>query len=120
MIESLVAFTKLAAGLWLATLLLYNGFLSYCTLRQMRDSGRLGEMPKVAQAHCWGSLYFFLSLDVLFNITLGSMVFLESPEMKRLTFTARCKKWMGHPSWRGKIAGWVCKGWLNPGEPGHC
>lgn len=122
-LASLLGAGKLLGGVWLATALLYTLYLAYCTLRVMHDSGRLAEMPRLAQWHCYAILGSAIGLDIAFNVTVGSLVFLESPELKTLraaTFTARCKKHLADSDWRGAIARWVCNGWLNPGEPGHC
>lgn len=105
---------------YLAAWLLYALYLSYCTLRQMRDTGRLAAMPRIVRFHCWGILYAALALDIVFNIIVGTLVFMELPELRRLTFTMRCKKWMTVEGRRGDIARWVCESWLNPAEPGHC
>jgi hypothetical protein len=116
-------------GALLATFMLFTLYLSYCTLHVAMNNGKLAAAPKIVQVACWGTFIIALVLDVLFNITVGSLVFVELPELRRLTFTMRCKKWMpygGHPfnpplvRWRGKIARWVCDGWLNPFEAGHC
>jgi hypothetical protein len=121
-----------AVGAYLFAFVLYMLFLSYCTLRQMKDSGRLAAMPVVARVHCYALLGFTLALDILFNVTIGTLLFVELPDfssVKSLTFTARCKRWQFEgilyaegrlARWRGNIARWVCNGWLNPGEPGHC
>lgn len=110
-----------------ATFGLYVLFLAYCTLWQMRATGRLAAMPVLARGHCYAILYFVLLWDVLFNILIGTLLFLELPELKRLTFTARCQKhlntedaWKGKARYRYLVAAWVCEGWLNPSEPGHC
>jgi hypothetical protein len=113
-------YLAVALKVYLATFLFYELFLSYCTKRQMLESGRLAAMPRLAQAHCWAGLYFAFGLDIVFNVTVGSVVFLELPELRRLTFTARCSKWKEGTGRRSAIARWVCNGWLNPGEPGHC
>lgn len=99
---------------------LYGLFLSYCTLRVMRSTGRLAAQPAIARAHCYALLYFTLGLDVFFNLTIGTLLFVEVPELSRLTFTARCQKHMTDEGFNGRVARWVCEGWLNPGEPGHC
>lgn len=102
---------------------LYGLYLSYCTLRQMKDTGRLAKMPWLARVHCYALLGFTLALDIAFNIVIGTLLFLEFPDpssVKSLTFTARCKKFLDDRGYRGAIARWVCEGWLNPGEPGHC
>lgn len=110
----------IAITAYAAAVLLYVLFLAYCTLRTMRDTGRLAVLPRVVRWHCWGILGLALVVDVAFNVTVGTLLFLDLPELRRLTFTMRCKKWMSRPGRRGDIARYVCESWLNPAEPGHC
>lgn len=110
------------ASVYAAALVLYSLYLAYCTLRAMRDTGRLDRMPRFVRAHCWLILATALGLDIIFNFTVGTLVFLELPTCMRPTFTQRCKKWMHRTDggWRTRLAKWVCDSWLNPAEPGHC
>lgn len=105
---------------YVTAVLLYVLYLAYCTLRQMRDSGRLKQLPLVVRAHCTAILIVAMIVDVAFNVVFGTILFLELPELRRLTFTMRCKKWMDRPGRRGDFARWICESWLNPAEPGHC
>jgi hypothetical protein len=102
------------------TVALFALYLSYCTLRVARDNGKLAEAPKLVQIVCWTILGTAITLDVLFNFLFGTIIFVESPELRRPTFTQRCKKHMRDDGWRGDIARWVCDSWLNPFEAGHC
>lgn len=107
-------------GTVISTVLMFALYLSYCTLRVAYDNGKLRAAPKLVQGVCWSIFIFALALDVLLNVTLGTLLFFERPELRRLTFTMRCKKHMNALNWRGRIARWVCDGWLNPFEAGHC
>jgi hypothetical protein len=103
---------------YVSALVLYFFFLAYCTLRVMRETGRLAAMPVVPRVHCYVLLFVAFGLDVLFNLVVGTLLFLELP--RHWTFTARCKNHLSDIGWRGRLARWICNGWLNPGEPGHC
>jgi len=63
-----------------------------------------------------------LLLDVLFNITVGSLMFLERP--KEWLFTSRCERHKAESKgWRLRNATLTCAYMLNPFEPsidGHC
>ena len=102
------------------TALLFTLYLAYCALNVARKNGKLAATPAPVRVVCWAIFIVALVLDVLFNITVGTIAFLELPDLRRLTFTMRCKKWMHVMSWRGRLARWVCDGWLNPFEEGHC
>lgn len=125
---SVLGVVTTVAATYVGTVLLYALYLAYCTAWQFKEAGRLSTMPWIVRGHVYGIVYVALILDVLFNVTVGSLVFLELPEIRRLTFTARCKKWKIHDTefnsplvrWRAKVARYVCESWLNPGDPGHC
>jgi hypothetical protein len=104
----------------LLSVLLYAGFLAYCTAVNLRDNGRLASMPVVARGHVYAIVYFSAILDMLFNVTVGTVIFLEFPQLQRLLFTARLQKWKEDKGYRGRFSRWFCNGWLNPGDPGHC
>lgn len=95
-------------------------YLAYVTLWVARSNGKLATAPLPVRAVAWSILGAALVLDVLFNVTVGSLIYLELPERRRLTFTARCKKWRADSGVRGRFAVWVCEGWLNPFQDHHC
>lgn len=111
--------TLLVGSALALTFVLYVFYLAYCTLRLARDNGKLEMTPWIVRALAWAVLITGLVLDVLFNITIGTLMFREMPE-RPLTFTARCKKHLEAGGFRGELARWVCDGWLNPFEAGHC
>jgi hypothetical protein len=57
----------------------------------------------------------FIPLDVLLNIVVGSVLFLELP--KEWLFTTRLDR---HAKKGSKFAQWVCKYILNPFDENHC
>lgn len=116
----LLGMATFAAVVYLFTVSLFSLYLAYCTIWRARESGQLATVPAVPRGICYAILVAAVALDVVFNILIGSVAFLELPEIKRLTFTARCKKHLHANTWRGRFARWVCHGWLNPFDPGHC
>jgi hypothetical protein len=56
-------------------------------------------------------------LDIVFNLTLGSVIYREPP--KELTFTSRCSRHKEGAGWRKDKAEWWCRE-LNKFDPGHC
>jgi hypothetical protein len=99
---------------------LYVLYLAYCTLRLAQRNGKLAAAPYIVQAVAWTVLLVALVLDVIFNVLIGSILFWEWPDIRRLTFTARCQKHLEASGRRGALARWVCDGWLNPFDAGHC
>lgn len=66
-----------------------------------------------------------LLLDVLYNVTWGSLMFLQWPHWSRLTLTARLKylqRGGGRWKWQGDLADFVCTKMLDPYDPRgkHC
>jgi hypothetical protein len=120
MIEFILGITFLGAAA--LTLALFTMYLAYCTLRVARDNGKLRAAPWPVQIVCYALLAVALVCDVLFNVLIGSLIFVEFPDLRRPTFTHRCKKHMNDADggWRMRLGRWVCDGWLNPFEAGHC
>lgn len=105
-----------SALLWAAVLFWF--YLAYVTLNATKKRWRRAPIP--VRVVCWATIAVAVVVDVAFNVVVGSALFLELPEVRRSTFTMRCKKWMGTRGWRGELADWFCHSWLNPFEPGHC
>jgi len=57
----------------------------------------------------------FLPIDMILNIIVGSILFLELP--REFLFTARLDR---HARKGSKLAQWICKYILNPFDEGHC
>jgi hypothetical protein len=102
------------------TVALYVFFLAYVTLMAARKNGKLAAAPRIVQGVAYSVLIVAWVLDVAFNFVIGSLIFLEAPNLRRLTFTNRCGDHMSDLNWRGRIARWVCQSWLNPFDDGHC
>jgi hypothetical protein len=68
--------------------------------------------------------YFLLArgllLDVMFNLVIGSVSFLELP--REWLFTHRCERWIGDQRWRGCVARFWCHHFMDGFDPGgrHC
>lgn len=58
--------------------------------------------------------------DVLFNFVFGTVSFLELPQ--EWLFTYRCSRHLKDRGWRGKIARWFCRNFMDPFDPDgrHC
>lgn len=100
--------------------LLFIFYLAYCAIWEARRLGRLAAAPLAVKAIVYSILAVGVVLDAAFNVTVGSALFLEPPNLRRPLFTARCKAHLEDEGWRGRIARFVCDGWLNPFQPGHC
>lgn len=67
----------------------------------------------------------FLLLDVTYNVVFASLLFLQRPNLKRLTLTARLRYILlsgtvGEDTWRFKWAQIICKSMISPRDYNHC
>jgi hypothetical protein len=101
-----------------ATQVFYLLFLVFASWRTARLAGR--PIHWLTYAFIGGPLIFGFVLDIVWNIVLGSALFLELPwgHGKDLTFTARLNRWYTDPSWRGKQSRFWAQ-LLNPFDPSH-
>lgn len=100
--------------------MLFVFYLAYVAILVAKLNGKLDAAPRIVRGVCWLNLAIAVCLDALFNVTLGSLLFLEPPQLRRLMFTARCAKWREDSGYRGRLARWICDGWLNPFQEHHC
>lgn len=133
MMEGLLGGVTLVASVFLLTTLLFALYLAYCAVKPAKESGRLKEAAWFVRGWAYAIVYFGLGLDILFNVFIGTLLFVEAPDIRKLTFTARCAKWktrdpiwqaLNHRSsrlneYRWRLANWFCRQ-LNVFEPGHC
>lgn len=58
--------------------------------------------------------------DFLYNIVVGTVIFLEPP--REWLLTARLKRHLGEDGYKGNLARWLCRHLLDPFDPKgtHC
>lgn len=95
-------------------------YLMYCAINASRKSGKFALTPWPVRAMSYALLLVAATADALFNVTIGTVLFLEWPSWRRIMFTKRCAAHLDADTWRGRIARWVCESWLNPFESDHC
>ncbi len=95
----------------------WGWYLSVMHLASARNEGRLTPAAKVL-GYPW--LAAGLVVDTLFNLIVGSVIFLEPP--RSLLFTSRVSRLNDRDDWRGRLAKWFCKELLDPFDPKgkHC
>lgn len=77
---------------------LFLGFLAYVAAKTSWHRMKIGIKVLIVPA-----FLLFGLLDVLFNATIGSALFLDIP--RDLTFSERCSRHLFDGNWRGRIAG---------------
>jgi hypothetical protein len=92
-------------------------YLVFSAFKAAKDAGRA--IPRIAIALVAPILVTGFSIDVVYNATLGSLLFLEIP--RTWTLTARCSSHLKDDTWRGALARWFCAKLLDPFQTGgHC
>jgi hypothetical protein len=101
---------------WAYALLIF--YLAYVAIWVAKSNGKLALVPAPGRWVLMSILAVAVLLDVLFNWVVGSVGFMELP--RECTFTARCARLRTATGYRGRLARWVCDGWLNPFQEHHC
>jgi len=67
-------------------------------------------------------IYSFAVVDILYNYSYGTGLFMAFPPKGKHTLTARLKHYLRTEpeSWRGEIAYFMCRYMIEPHDPGHC
>lgn len=92
----------------------------YLAVMHLDTARRQGQLTTAAKVAGYPVLLIGLAVDVAFNATWGSLLFLEPP--RELLFTARVSRLNDDTGWRGKLACWICLELLDPFDPSgkHC
>lgn len=98
-----------AVGLPYALWLFYVAVMA---LKRARDAGTLS---RIAYALGVPILVIGYALDFLVNVTVCTVLFLESP--RETTVTARLKRHKYATGWRGRVARWVAAHLLDAFDP---
>ena len=102
-------------GLMFITWILYLAIMNIAAHRQ--------ELYPIARIHAYVLLIIGIAFDVVLNVTVGTILFLELPSLKRLLLTARLDQQARHGhGWRKTLAQWICTHLLNQFDPNghHC
>lgn len=105
---------------FLSLYVLWVFYLAVMNLKRARDAGTL---TRNALYLGYPVLLIGYGIDVLVNLTVCTILFLEIP--KEWTVTGRLKRHLYHSepgSWREVIAAWFCANLLNSFDPDgrHC
>lgn len=92
----------------------------YLAVMHLDTARRQGQLTMAAKVAGYPVLLVALAVDVLFNATWGSLLFLEPP--RELLFTHRISRLNDATGWRGRLACWFCLELLDPFDPRgkHC
>jgi hypothetical protein len=94
-------------------LLTWVFYLALMNLKKVRHS-----LHPVAKAQAYVLLFIGYILDVVLNVTVGTVLYADLP--RELLFTSRLQRLKRKGGWRGDMARWMCDHLLNQFDVGHC
>ena len=107
---------------WLLGLWIF--FIFAANMKQRYEEKPWTLVPKWFAAIFIGA---FIVCDVAYNVTYGTVLFMDFPHYKRLTLTARMKDYIHSDSkskitqkYRKPLATFICKYMVEPWDVGHC
>jgi uncharacterized protein with PQ loop repeat len=103
-----IGFVGLTFGLWFY-------YVQVMGMMAARDAGRI---PPDTLRICQAVLLVGLAFDVLYNVIIGTIIFLDLP--REATLTARLIRYKKAGGWRGKVANYICANLLDPFDPSGC
>jgi len=127
--ENVYDFLVLAEIYWPITLIIamyftvfktWNYYLALTHLNKLKEDKGFTLGQKI---FAYPQLVIGLAWDVFLNFFVGSIIFLEPPryDLKEILFTGRVSRWNDTGGWRGDLARWFCRVFLDPFEEGgHC
>lgn len=101
-----------AAGLMWVTWILYVAVMA---LKRARDSDTMS-LPMKIMGYPW--LYAGLMMDMLTNVVVCTVLFLELP--REALVTLRLSRLIKGTGWRSRLAKWFCSNLLDPLDPSGC
>ncbi len=107
--------TIIVIFIWYSTSITWTLYLAVMAMK--RQQNKLTIPTKV---FAYPVIAIGLAVDMLYNITAGSILFFEFPQ--EWLFTTRCDRHLPNKGIRGNIARWFCKNFLDPFDPAgkHC
>jgi len=94
-------------------------YLALMNLKRARDKGTLTKPAKLMGLPV---LLVGGIADWFFNMTFGTIGYLEKPTHWKELFSERCERHMHEDNWRGKQSRFWCRNFLDPYDPdgSHC
>jgi hypothetical protein len=101
-------------GMYVLMLVTWLFYVAIMHLKEVRD-----DLHPVATVNGYILLGIGLPLDVLLNVVVGTIVFLDPP--REWLLTARLKRYKIQTfGWRSATSWWLCEHLLNQFDEGHC
>ena len=105
--------------IYLGMLITWMWYLATMMLKLKRDKGMKFTIEQKAFGYPMMIAGLVILDAIVMNIIIGTIMFVELP--REWLFTTRCQRHMRENTFRGKIARWACRHFLDPFEiGGHC
>jgi len=93
-------------------------WLQYLAVMNLKE--HRAKLTVAAKIWAYPMLFIGLFSDFCFNLVIGTIVYVELP--KQLLFTSRCNLHLQDTNWRGSVARWFCRNFMDPYDPDgqHC
>jgi hypothetical protein len=114
-------------------LFMYVTWAMYLAVMNLIEAKKLDKMPLASKIFAYPLATFGIIMDLLLNIVVGTILFLDPPKFRHLLFTARLQEYIddymktdesvkGLRKWRQDAALWICENLLDPFDPRgfHC
>lgn len=105
----------------LSSLALWALWVLYVLVMGLYRAKLAGRLSKPAYVLGWPFFMLGLLLDIIVNLTIASVLFLEPP--RETLVTSRLQRHLrGKQGWRHGLAFWICSHLLDPFDPtgAHC
>lgn len=122
LVGGMLAWSELYPLLW-AFGLMYLTWAFYLLFTALLRAKREGTISRFSLILGYPLVAVGAILDILLNVTVGTILFLELPHYKRLFLTARMARLIREDyGWRGDVAAWICSRLLDSFDPSgkHC
>lgn len=96
-----------AVFIYAATMFTWGMYLSVMNLMEQKD-----KLTLTTKIFAYPIAAIGVFADFFYNITVGTLMFLELP--KEYLLTMRLDRHLTETGWRGKRARWACKNFLDP------
>lgn len=111
-------FLELAGILFASYLAFAAMWLQYLAVMNLKENR--GKLTTTAKLWAYPMLLVGVLSDIMFNLVIGTVVYIELPQ--QLLFTSRCNLHLSDAGWRGSVARWFCRNFMDPYDPdgSHC
>jgi hypothetical protein len=92
----------------------------FANLMRIRDRHLAGKASTGTKIIGYAILIVGYPIDIIYNLTYGTIMFWSMPRKGEWTLTARMQRLVHRHDWRGSIARFICRYLVEPWDPGHC